>query len=110
MPVSESVLNYAIQLVRMTRPGSPEAPDFVNEWVEYGASVRAAQYLILGGKCRSLMDGRAHVNFDDIKHLATPVLRHRILTNFRAESERIRPDDLIVKLVESVPMATSGMS
>ena len=109
MPVSESVLRYAIKLVRMTRPDSGEAPDFVREYVEYGGSVRAAQYLILGGKARALTRGRFNVSFDDVKHLAQPVLRHRVLTNFQADSEKITSDQLIGRLLEQVPVEESGM-
>ncbi|REJ83342.1 MAG: AAA family ATPase [Acidobacteria bacterium] len=109
VPVSESVLRYAVRLVRRTRPNTEESPDFVDQYVEYGGSVRAAQYLILGGKARALMDGRFSVGFDDIKALARPVLRHRLLTNFQADSERITSDDLIERLVQSVPVESSGM-
>jgi MoxR-like ATPase len=77
--------------------------------VSYGASVRAAQYLILGGKARALMRGRTHVSFDDVKALAHPVLRHRILTNFHAESERVTTDRIIDRLLETVPVPKSGM-
>ena len=77
--------------------------------MSYGASVRAPQHLILGGKARALMHGRYHVSFEDIRALAKPVLRHRVLRNFHAESERITPDVLIDKLLESVPLPKSGM-
>jgi MoxR-like ATPase len=109
VPVAESVLRYAIHLVRMTRPRSPEAPEFVNRWVEYGASVRAAQYLILGGKARALTQGRYHVDFEDVRALAHPVLRHRILTNFQADSERVSSDDIVDRLLETAPVERSGM-
>ena len=109
VPVAESVLRYAIHLVRMTRPRSPEAPEFVNRWVEYGASVRAAQYLILGGKARALTQGRYHVDFEDVRSLAHPVLRHRILTNFQADSERVSSDDIVDRLLETAPVERSGM-
>jgi MoxR-like ATPase len=85
------------------------APDFIREWVSHGASVRAAQYLILGGKARALMRGRTHVAFEDIRALAHPVLRHRILTNFHAESERVTTDSIIDRLLEIVPSPRSGM-
>ena len=75
----------------------------------YGASVRAAQYIVLGGKARALIDGRYNVSFEDVRALAHPVLRHRILTNFHAESERITTDQLIDQLLEAVPMPSSGM-
>jgi MoxR-like ATPase len=81
----------------------------VNKWVNYGASVRAAQYLVLGAKARAVTHGRVHVNFDDIKALAVPVLRHRILKNFHAESERVEADTLVRQLVDAVPVPRSGM-
>ena len=110
VPVSEEVLEYALALVRTSRPSANgSAPDFIKEWVSYGASVRAAQYIVLGGKARALMRGRYHVSFDDVRALAHPVLRHRILTNFHAESERITTDSLIDQLLEAVPMPSSGM-
>ncbi|MBR9990898.1 MAG: MoxR family ATPase [Gemmatimonadetes bacterium] len=118
VPVSEPVLRYAVNLVRASRPAEKHgttllpggAPDFVKEWVSYGASVRAAQYLVLGGKARALMRGRTHVSFDDIRALAHPVLRHRILTNFHAESERVTTDRIIDRLLEAVPVPKSGMT
>jgi MoxR-like ATPase len=117
VPVSEPVLRYAVNLVRASRPGeiSPASlvagasPDFIRDWVSYGASVRAAQYLVLGGKARALMQGRTHVGFDDIRALALPVLRHRILLNFHAESERVTTDRIIQRLLEVVPLPRSGM-
>ena len=104
VPVAESVARYAVHLVRASRPTSPTAPDFIKQWVTYGASTRAAQYLVLGGKARALMQGRYHVSFDDVKALAAPVLRHRILTNFHAQSERVTTDQIIAKLVDAVPL------
>jgi len=92
-----------------SRPGNDAQLDFVRDWVAYGASTRAAQYLVLGGKARALIDGRYHVEFDDIAQLAKPVLRHRILRNFHAESERISADELIDRLIEAVPIPSSGM-
>jgi MoxR-like ATPase len=102
------VARYAVNLTRMSRPG-PNAPDFVKQWVSYGASTRAPQQLILGGKARALMDGRFNVSFEDIRALAKPVLRHRVLTNFHAESERVTSDQIIEKLVKLVPVPKSGM-
>jgi MoxR-like ATPase len=81
----------------------------VKKWVEYGASVRAAQYLVLGGKARALMQGRYHVSFEDIRALAPPVFRHRILRNFHAESERISTGEIVDLLLEAVPVPRSGM-
>jgi MoxR-like ATPase len=108
VPCAEPVARYAVALTRASRPG-PNSPDWVKKWVSYGASVRAPQHLILGGKARALMHGRYHVSFDDIRALAKPVLRHRVLRNFHAESERITTDTLIDKLLESVPVPKSGM-
>ncbi|MEO6447260.1 MAG: MoxR family ATPase [Gemmatimonadaceae bacterium] len=104
VPVAESVARYAVHLVRASRPTSPTAPDFIRQWVSYGASTRAAQYLVLGGKARALMQGRYHVSFEDVKALAKPVLRHRILTNFHAQSERVTTDQIVTRLLESVPL------
>ncbi|HTE45734.1 MAG TPA: MoxR family ATPase [Gemmatimonadaceae bacterium] len=108
VPIAEPVARYAVSLARWSRPG-PKAPDFIKQWVSYGASTRAPQMLILGGKARALMDGRFNVSFDDIRALAKPVFRHRILTNFHAESERITTDSIIEKLVNAVPVPKSGM-
>ena len=109
VPVSESVLRYALSLVRTSRSKGQDAPDFVKKWVAYGASVRAAQYLILGGKARAGTQGRYHVNFDDIRALANPVLRHRILLNFHAESEGITSDQVVEQLLDAVPVPASKM-
>jgi MoxR-like ATPase len=111
VPVSDPVLRYALSLVRATRPSDDgSSPKFIREWVSYGASVRAAQFLTLGSKARALMDGRPHVDFEDVKALAHPVLRHRILTNFHAESERVTSDQIIDQLLAEVPLPKSGMS
>jgi len=109
VPVSEPVMRYAVSLARISRPGQADAPDFVKKWVEYGASVRAAQYLVLGGKARALMQGRYHVSFEDIRGLAHPVFRHRILTNFHADSERVSSGQIIDKLLEAISMPKSRM-
>jgi MoxR-like ATPase len=108
VPVSDPVLRYTLNLVRTTRP-SDTAPEFIKKWVAYGASVRAAQYLTLGAKARALMAGRYHVSFEDIRALAYPVLRHRVLLNFHAESERITTDRIIADLLEIVKPPRSGM-
>jgi MoxR-like ATPase len=110
VPVADPVMRYAVSLVRATRPEGDTAPDFIKEWVEYGASVRAAQYLTLGGKARALTQGRYHVTYDDIRTLAHPVLRHRVLTNFHAESEGVRTDQIVDRLLEAVPTPRSGLS
>lgn len=109
VPVSEAISQYALSLVRSSRPGTAGGFDFVDNWVAYGASTRAAQYLVLGAKARALVDGRYHVDFDDIVRLARPVLRHRVLRNFHAESEKISADELIDRLVDAVPLPSSGM-
>jgi len=110
VPVSDSVLRYAVGLVRMTRPSSNgDSPDFVKKWIAYGASPRAAQYLVLGAKARALTSGRYHVTFEDISALAQPVLRHRVLTNFHAESEGKTASQLVDMLLERAPVPSSGM-
>ena len=110
VPVSESVLRYAVGLVRMTRPSeNGSSPDFVKKWIAYGASPRAAQYLVLGAKARALTMGRYHVTLDDIKALAQPVLRHRVLTNFHAESEGKTSAQLVDMLLDHAPVPSSGM-
>jgi MoxR-like ATPase len=109
VPVAEPVMRYALRLVRTSRPKAAEAPEMVKKYVAFGASVRAAQFLILGAKAKALTDGRYHVGFEDIRALAHPVLRHRVLTNFRAESEGVTSDALIDELIKTVPMPKSGM-
>ncbi|MEO6214215.1 MAG: MoxR family ATPase [Vicinamibacterales bacterium] len=109
VPVAEVVMRYALSLVRASRPRSSTCPDSVKKWVAFGASVRAAQYLVLGAKARALTSGRYHVSYEDIRALAHPVLRHRVLTNFHAQSEGINSDTLIDRLLESVPVPRSGM-
>ncbi|MGH7506147.1 MAG: AAA family ATPase, partial [Longimicrobiales bacterium] len=108
VPVSDAVLQYAVTLVRRSRPG-PDAPEAVRDWVGYGASVRAAQYLTLGGKARALLDGRTHVAFEDIRALAHVVLRHRVLLNFHAQSERVTTGTVIDRLLDAVAPPKSGM-
>ncbi len=109
VPVAEPVMRYALSLVRASRPKSTTTPDSVKKWVAFGASVRAAQFLVLGAKARALTGGRYHVSYDDIRALAHPVLRHRVLTNFHAQSEGITSDTLIDRLLEAVPVPRSGM-
>ena len=108
LPIADAVTRYAVKLVRATRPGDGAA-DFVKQWISYGASVRAAQALVLGAKARALLQGRASASFDDVKALARPVLRHRVLINFQAQSEKMTTDQLIARLVESVPLPKSGI-
>ena len=102
VPVADSVVRYAVRLAASSRPGQKGAPDFVNEWVNWGAGLRAGQALILGGKARALLQGRSHVTPDDVKALAVPVLRHRILPNFKAEAEGVDADKVVEKLLETV--------
>jgi MoxR-like ATPase len=109
VPVAEPVMRYALNLVRASRPKSPTCPESVKKWVAFGGSVRAAQYLVLGAKARALTSGRYHVSFDDIRSMAHPVLRHRVLTNFHAQSEAISTDTLIDRLLEAVAVPRSGM-
>ena len=110
VPVADSVTRYAVNLVHTSRPGTPKAPDFVNRWVTWGGSIRASQFLVLAAKARAIFNGRYNVSFDDIRAVAQPVLRHRILLNFQAESERVDTIQVIKKLVETVPEPKSGLS
>jgi MoxR-like ATPase len=109
MPVAEEVMRYAVQLARTSRPSGANPPDFVKQYVNYGASLRASQFLILGAKARALVHGRFNVAVEDIQTLAYPVFRHRILTNFHAESEGIKSEDIIKRLLEVVPLPKSGL-
>jgi MoxR-like ATPase len=109
VPAAETVTRYAVRLVGASRPGKTNAPDFINEWVSWGASLRASQNLILGGKVRALLHGRYNVSYEDIRVLAHPVLRHRILLNFHAEAERVTTTQVIDRLVEIVPEPKSGL-
>jgi MoxR-like ATPase len=109
MPVSEPVTRYAVQLARTSRPSGVNPPEFVKQYVNYGASLRASQFLILGAKARALMNGRYNVSIEDIQHLCYPVFRHRILTNFHAESEGVTSDNIIKQLLDIVPVPKSGM-
>ena len=104
VPVADSVVRYAVRLAASSRPGQANTPDFVNEWINWGAGLRAGQALIIGAKARALLQGRTHVTPDDVKALAVPVLRHRILPNFKAEAEGVDADQVIAKLVETVPV------
>ena len=108
LPIADAVTRYAVKLVRTTRPGDG-APDYVKQFVSYGASVRAAQALVLGAKARALLQGRASASFDDVRALARPVLRHRVLVNFTAQSEKVTTDSLIGRLLESVPLPRSSL-
>jgi MoxR-like ATPase len=103
VPVSDHVIRYTLALVRQTRVGQVGVPEFVGDQVSWGAGPRAVQYLILGGKARALLHGRTHVSTDDVQALAKPVLRHRMVINFAAESEGISTDDIIERLVAETP-------
>ena len=103
VPISDHVIRYALSLVRQTRIGREGVPEYVQEMVSWGAGPRAVQFLILGGKARALLYGRTHVSTDDIAALAYPVLRHRMVINFAAESDGIRTDDVIKHLLEITP-------
>ncbi len=103
VPVTDHVIHYCLALVRQTRVGEPGVPKFIRDWLSWGAGPRAVQNLVLGGKARALLYGRSHVTTEDIKALAYPVLRHRILTNFTAASEGITTDTVVKKILESTP-------
>jgi len=105
LPVSDHVVDYAVSLARATRPKEPHTPQFVNDYLTWGAGPRAAQYLVLGAKAMALLGGRLNVSCDDVRRVCKPVLRHRIFTNFNADAESIGPDQIIEKLVETVPEA-----
>jgi MoxR-like ATPase len=104
VPIAETVKRYAVSIVRATRSTDPSAPDFVKKYVNFGASVRAAQNLVLSAKARALMQRRYHVSFQDIQALTRPILRHRILLNFQAESDKLTQDDVLKKLLETIPV------
>ena len=101
--MTDHVIRYALSLVRQTRVGHPGTPDFVEDMVGWGAGPRAVQFLILGGKARALLYGRTHVSTDDIQALAKPVLRHRLVVNFAAESDGVTQDDIIQRLIAITP-------
>jgi MoxR-like ATPase len=103
VPIATSVARYAVNIVRATRSTDETAPDFVKKYVNFGASVRAAQNLVLAAKARALMQKRVHVSYQDIIALTRPVLRHRILLNFQAESDKLTQDDILKRLLDSMP-------
>jgi MoxR-like ATPase len=108
VPVAEEIVRYAVKLAAASRPHQAGAPDFVNNWVSWGAGTRAGQFLVLGAKARALLHNRAHVTVDDIRTLAFPVLRHRILLNYRAEAEGVRVEDVVKRLLETVKSPVGG--
>ncbi len=103
VPIAEEVADYAVRLAASSRPNREGTPEFVNEWVSWGAGLRAAQTLVLGGKARALLAGRVHVSFDDIAALAPPTLRHRVLVSYKAEAEGVSVENVIQRLLETVP-------
>jgi MoxR-like ATPase len=103
VPVADHVIRYALQFSRLTRRTEGGCPDFVNEFVSWGAGPRASQYLIMAGKARALLKGRYHVSTEDIRQVALPVLRHRIVTNFNAEAEGVKSDEIVRRLLEHIP-------
>ena len=107
--IADEIARYVVRLVDASRPGRDGTPEFVEKWVKWGAGLRASQALVRGAKARALMHGRYHVSVKDIQALAKPILRHRIMTNFYAESERITPDVIVERLIEAVPVPKSGM-
>ena len=102
VPIAEDITRYAVRLAAASRPHQESTPDFVNEWVSWGAGLRAAQFLVLGAKARTLIQGRSHVEIQDIQALAAPVLRHRVLVNYRAEAEGIGTQKIIDQLLDLV--------
>ncbi len=107
--VSDDIARYAVRLVSASRPGREGTLDFVDKYVKWGAGLRASQALILGAKARALINGRHHVSVKDLRALAPPILRHRVVTNFYAESERINADGIVSRLLERVPVPKSGL-
>jgi MoxR-like ATPase len=105
VPIADEVIRYAVRLAAASRPRQKETPSFINEWVSWGAGTRAGQFLVLGAKARALLLGRSHATIDDIRTLAYPVLRHRVLINYRAEAEGVTVEKVIGKLLESVKVA-----
>jgi len=103
IPVSDHVVDYAVNLVRATRPGEESVPSFISDWLTWGAGPRAAQYLVLGAKAHAVLQGRFNVSCNDVRHVALPVMRHRIFTNFNADAEGVTPEDVIRRLMETIP-------
>jgi MoxR-like ATPase len=103
VPIAEDVIRYAVRLAAASRPGQAGTPDFVNDWVSWGAGTRAGQYVVLGAKARALLAGRNHATIDDVKALVHPTFRHRILVGYRAEAEGISVEQVIDRLLETVP-------
>ena len=106
VPVAEDVVRYAVRLAAASRPGQEGTPDFVKQWVSWGAGLRAAQFLVLGAKARAVLSGRAHVSADDIRALVHATFRHRILINYRAEAEGVSVEKVVDRLLETVKEPT----
>jgi len=104
VPVADDMVRYAVRIAAASRPRQTGTPDFINDWVSWGAGTRAAQFLVLGAKARTLLQGRAHVTVEDIQALVAPVLRHRVLLNYRAEADGIRVEEVIRRLLAAVPV------
>ena len=104
VPIADHVARYAVRLTRMTRREKDDVPDFIRDYVSWGAGPRASQYMVLAAKARAVLNGRYYVSTDDIRAVAGPVLRHRIVTNFNAEAEGLRPDDIVRRLIKAVPV------
>ncbi|HOY56567.1 MAG TPA: AAA family ATPase [Verrucomicrobiota bacterium] len=102
VPIAKEMVRYAVQLAAASRPHQAGSPDFINQWVNWGAGTRAGQCMVLGAKARALLQGRSHVTAEDIRTLAAPVLRHRILLNYRAEAEGLGVDEIVRRLVDTV--------
>ncbi len=102
VPCAREVVRYAVRLAAASRPGQPDTPDFIKQWVSWGAGLRAGQYLVLGAKARALLQGRSHVSPDDIRALAHPTLRHRILVGYKADAEGVSVDDVVDRLIKHV--------
>ena len=103
VPAADHVIRFAVNLARLSRPQRPDAPEFVKKWVAWGAGPRASQFLILGAKARAVLHGRYAASCQDVREMAGPALKHRIITNFHAEAEGVGPDQIISRLLESVP-------
>ena len=100
---------WQVSAMSSSRPGKEGVPDFIEKYVKWGAGLRASQALILGAKARALLQGRAHVTFDDVRALALPVLRHRVLLNFQAQSEKVTTDTLITRLLGAISTPRSAL-
>jgi MoxR-like ATPase len=108
MPVADHVIRYALSVARLTRRGEGEIPEFICQYVSWGAGPRASQYLILGAKAHAALEGREYAGVDDVRAVAAPVLRHRIITNFNAEADGVNSDEIVRRLIELVPVEGTG--